>query len=227
MQVPNPVPRVEHPEWIGRRVAEKEDQRKQRKLDDMFKHFENSAGTHAMKNAIASQDLEDTAGPKRKQSSIQRIARANHLEKRSKKKAGRSTSQSEEVSNDGAMYCTGELDTPGKPPDKREDFQGWLRFYKKRWREFREQRREQRAAVGGRANLPQNGIQAMLRRQEKEALSSDLHVVQTVPTNTPGEFVMWAMIGRQMYAIPLQVHRKIFINQRSPDVGAGKGSLYM
>lgn len=35
----NPVPRVAHPEWIGRRVAEKEDERKQQKVDDMFRNY--------------------------------------------------------------------------------------------------------------------------------------------------------------------------------------------
>jgi DNA polymerase epsilon subunit 1 len=34
--VTNPVPRVRHPDWLHRRLAEKGDSRKQKKIDVMF-----------------------------------------------------------------------------------------------------------------------------------------------------------------------------------------------
>lgn len=35
-QVDNPVPRVRHPEWLSKRVAEKADIHKQQKITNMF-----------------------------------------------------------------------------------------------------------------------------------------------------------------------------------------------
>jgi hypothetical protein len=64
----------------------------------------------------------------------------------------------------------------------------------------------------------------MLKRQEADALASNLHIVQTISTETPGEFVMWAMIGRRMYSIPLHVYRTLHVNQRKLDVDAEKGT---
>lgn len=47
-RVPNPVPRVRHPDWLFKRVANQEDKFKQRKLTDMFKGGKASAAAAAL-----------------------------------------------------------------------------------------------------------------------------------------------------------------------------------
>ncbi len=35
--IPNPVPRIAHPDWLHKKIAEKNDTLKQRKINEMFK----------------------------------------------------------------------------------------------------------------------------------------------------------------------------------------------
>ncbi|MFS7947003.1 putative DNA-directed DNA polymerase [Helianthus anomalus] len=41
-KVSNPVPRVVHPDWLYKKVREKEDKMRQRKVDDIFSFSEQS-----------------------------------------------------------------------------------------------------------------------------------------------------------------------------------------
>lgn len=58
-KVSNPVPRIRHPDWLFRRVANLEDKFKQHKLDDMFKRQK------PVIRAIEIGDLEDFGGAKK------------------------------------------------------------------------------------------------------------------------------------------------------------------
>lgn len=64
-KVPNPVPRIRHPDWLYRRVAAKEDKFQQHKLTDMFAK---------MKSATIANDMEDFGNGKGKSTSAQRTA---------------------------------------------------------------------------------------------------------------------------------------------------------
>ena len=54
--MPNPVPRVKHPEWLHKRLLEKNDNFKQRRIDDMFSAFFQASQNHTQKNM---NDIED------------------------------------------------------------------------------------------------------------------------------------------------------------------------
>jgi len=59
-KVDNPVPRVRHPDWLHKRVAEKDDTHKQTKLDALFAAAgKKSAAQQAQRAAAALGDLED------------------------------------------------------------------------------------------------------------------------------------------------------------------------
>jgi DNA polymerase epsilon subunit 1 len=184
----------------------------------MFKQFKNEAGGGAMKSALSAPDLEDAAGQKRSRAGTRRVAKTNHFKGSSNAKKDRRSGELRREDKDR------DSEVPTECPDRKNDFQGWLRYQKQKWRAFRKSRKEQRSALGGQANLPHYGVQAMLKRQEADALASNLHIVQTISTETPGEFVMWAMIGRRMYSIPLHVYRTLHVNQRKLDVDAEKGA---
>lgn len=55
-RVSNPVPRVRHPDWLLKRVKEREDTCRQRKLVDCFRV---QADRAAEGKAVASMDIED------------------------------------------------------------------------------------------------------------------------------------------------------------------------
>jgi hypothetical protein len=184
----------------------------------MFKQFKNEAGGGAMKSALSAPDLEDAAGQKRSRAGTRRVAKTIHFKGSSNSKKDRRSGELRREDRDR------DSEAPTECPDRKNDFQGWLRYHKQKWRAFRKSRKEQRSALGGQANLPHYGVQAMLKRQEADALASNLHIVQTISTETPGEFVMWAMIGRRMYSIPLHVYRTLHVNQRKLDVDAEKGA---
>ena len=65
-KVPNPVPRIRHPDWLFKRVAAKEDKFQQHKLTDIFAKMRTEAAS------LASADIEDVSGPNA--SSSKRVA---------------------------------------------------------------------------------------------------------------------------------------------------------
>ena len=74
-QVANPVPRVVHPDWLHKKVREKEDKFRQRKLVDIFsslnrdeflKKNSDAAGANGVMNEEIVKDLEDFGNKSRK-----------------------------------------------------------------------------------------------------------------------------------------------------------------
>lgn len=60
-QVPNPVPRVQHPDWLFRAVREREDKCKQRKISECFRPLAGSKGDGGRRGNPVVKDIEDMA----------------------------------------------------------------------------------------------------------------------------------------------------------------------
>ena len=108
-KVPNPVPRIRHPDWLHRRVVALDDKFKQHKVTDFFKK---STLTDTQPSSIA--DMEDFGENTSSQHPRKAVVQHNVTKK---------------AKNDEGD------DAPKKPlPDPYKSYPAWLKAIKKRWR---------------------------------------------------------------------------------------------
>lgn len=158
-QVSNPVPRVVHPDWLHKKVREKEDKFRQRKLVDIFSLL-NKDGAEKLRTVadtnnreIAGQnikDLEDfrtnekgsAVGP-RPIVRCYEVSNGQHLKKNSQVNSSKHhTDHSHSVHE---LLTTLQQNTVClEDIDRNLDYQGWLDLRKRKWKEAREKRKRRR-----------------------------------------------------------------------------------
>ncbi|KAL0460774.1 UNVERIFIED_CONTAM: DNA polymerase epsilon catalytic subunit A [Sesamum latifolium] len=159
-KVANPVPRVIHPDWLHKKVREKEDKFRQRKLVDMFSRQQrddavrvsgdSQTNDHATDghNVTDMEDFRNTgktpaAGP-------QPIVRSYETD--SAKHEVRTEQNDRDES--GHKPSTVPLQKVFEESiDRSVDYQGWLESRKRKWKETREKRKRQRSDNSRMLNL--------------------------------------------------------------------------
>ncbi|XP_010242612.1 PREDICTED: DNA polymerase epsilon catalytic subunit A-like [Nelumbo nucifera] len=159
-KVANPVPRVVHPDWLHKKVREKEDKFRQRKIVDVFSslnkdntkqtNFSGINSNHVL-GEMNMEDLEDfqnkgsasVVGPRPVVRSYE-TNRKQHLVK----------SSSSMISLAQQTDATCRLNQPFMPlhpntisdtnVDRNADYQGWLEIKKRKWKYAREERKRRR-----------------------------------------------------------------------------------
>jgi DNA polymerase epsilon subunit 1 len=160
LQVTNPVPRVVHPDWLHKKVREKDDKFRQRKLVDIFNSFNrngllkkniDAVDTNSLLNEKIVEDLEDF---RNKSSSsingprpIVRTYEVNNGQHSAKTNCQvgslqQQTDHSENVLQESLPLqenaCSSEY------IDRNVDYQGWLELKKRKWKDTLERRKKQR-----------------------------------------------------------------------------------
>lgn len=153
MQVANPVPRVVHPDWLHKKVREKEDKFRQRKIDDTFKSMNknehlkkhnDSSGVNLVMVDETVNDMEDfgnkgrssTLGPR----PIIRHYEANN-EQNSEKFNGQEDSEQQHIDSSNVDQ---QNETSCENVDRTVDYQGWLQLKKRKWKNMLGKRKKQR-----------------------------------------------------------------------------------
>ncbi|XP_022256094.1 DNA polymerase epsilon catalytic subunit A-like, partial [Limulus polyphemus] len=226
-QVPNPVPRVAHPDWLHKRLLEKNDTLKQKKINELF--------------SIAPKPLEVES-----QASLEGTSRDSQsvldIEDIGKKQLPTSssprpivTSTKRKRTNSGSWQVEAEIQTwrekLGPPPplgNTRGERQEWLQYQKKKWafqlrqREMRHQRHrvgEGNATKRGRVIQNRTGIGDFLRRTQKSLLDTPWQIIQVAESGQLGVYRLWALVGQDLHQIRLNVPRIFYVNQRVPKEG--------
>ncbi|XP_065339696.1 DNA polymerase epsilon catalytic subunit 1 [Cloeon dipterum] len=219
--VANPVPRVRHPDWLHRKLAEKGDSRKQRKIDAMFQKLPPRVQDDLDENGESAEivDVEDLGQPKRN-------SQGPVVATCTKRKFGSTDS------SDGAKDWRSVL---GNPPKPGEDLEEWLEYHKKKWKIMADERKQMKLRAklsASRTNQNTSGktvsnkiassksatstIGGFLRRAQHTLLTSTWQVIQLAHTSEPGVFKLWALVGSELHQIRLVVPRIFYVNRRSP-----------
>lgn len=210
--VPNPVPRVQHPDWLHKKVLEKNDSFKQRRINELFKV--------APKPVEEVRDIEDSVG-----SSSNASGRAT---------GGvpivtnRKRTRTQEVSDTQPKTWREALGEPPHLGNSREELSEWIKFQKKKWRFQLEQRRKLRTDNGSKRirqdiqlvdSVQRGPIQTLggfLKRTQRNLIELSWQIIQIVPTDQNGHYNLWALIGDELQKIKLDVPRVFYVNQRTP-----------
>ncbi|ODN97119.1 DNA polymerase epsilon catalytic subunit A [Cryptococcus amylolentus CBS 6273] len=94
------------------------------------------------------------------------------------------------------------------PPKPEDDYSGYIRVMKKKWRQQRQERTRAR-----KSGPRQDGtVSSMLRAQTTSLSSKQWDVVQIAVTNRPGEFKLWLSIDGTFQSVKLRVPREFYLN---------------
>lgn len=130
-KVSNPVPRVAHPDWLHKKVREKEDRFRQRKLKDIFTAKELDKNTEEIEDI---EDMEDLGTSKVK-------SRALHNPIVCSFEANK-----ENYPNKRVLAPRQKIDdnSPSVEVDREKDYYGWLDGKKRKWKEVLEKKKRRR-----------------------------------------------------------------------------------
>ncbi|PWA40336.1 DNA polymerase epsilon catalytic subunit [Artemisia annua] len=211
-KVSNPVPRVVHPDWLHKKVREKDDKMRQRKLADFFGSV-NMINKDDSKNDANEEDrlpneqnvvdLEDFGG-NRKSSGVGPIPIVRCYETNHK------------TSGQGASS----MEKPDQ--DKHLDYQGWLDSRKRKWKQVREKRKRQSLTrpFNRLDNLGKsdgvNGVGSYFKRKELALTHSYWQIIQIVSSSQNGRYFAWAIVDGTMHKIPVKVPRVFYLNSKAP-----------
>ncbi|XP_010602547.1 DNA polymerase epsilon catalytic subunit A isoform X3 [Fukomys damarensis] len=219
-QVKNPVPRVKHPDWLHKKLLEKSDIYKQKKISELFilegKRQISMAQAPEGSLKPGAPDIEDFG-----------ITKPPHRMVPVATKRKRVLWESQEESQD-LMLTVPWQEILGQPPTlgtTQEEWLVWLRFHKKKWQLQARQRlaRRKRQCLesvkgtprhGGLRDGPAIGLGSFLQRTARSILDLPWQIVQINQTSQTGLFRLWAVIGNDLHCIKLSIPRVFYVNQR-------------
>nr|GMD12608.1 DNA polymerase epsilon catalytic subunit A-like [Ipomoea batatas] len=230
-KVSNPVPRVAHPDWLHKKVLEKEDKFRQQKLNDIFSsvnrddiaklNFDSTASVEALQNV---EDIEDF----RKNSKSSPFAPRPIVHSHGVNK-GRGL-----VNSSAQVDCS--LNDHGKDAkdiDKSVDYQGWLQSKKRKWKEMRENRKRQRfdnsktlnhlngggefpdGIVNRRQPQSRTGVSSYFERHELALRRCHWQIIQLAPSSQNGQLFAWVVVEGVMHKISVNIPRIFYLNSKA------------
>ncbi|KAL9693094.1 hypothetical protein quinque_012379 [Culex quinquefasciatus] len=210
----NPVPRVQHPDWLHKKMLEKNDTLKQRRISEMF----------VAKEKPAMADIEDLGrGPRSPSVGLPIV--------NSKRRRVPSSEEPQPSQEAVAKTWKEALGAPPPPGTTRAELQEWLRFHKKKWKWLLAQRSKHRDPSSKRSRRddeesqlasssgtmrPVATLGGFLRKTQRSLIEQPWQVIQVIATDEMGHFTVWAMVGEELHKIRLLIPRIFYVNQRTP-----------
>ncbi|KAI9739725.1 MAG: DNA polymerase epsilon catalytic subunit [Cirrosporium novae-zelandiae] len=207
-KVGNPVPRVAHPEWLQRRVNTKEDKLKQKKMTQLFQKAPAPLvdKPQSILDRRLPTEVEDLGA-----SQLAKIT-ATQMNISHKRKA---PEPAVTVSMD--PYAS----LPSEMPSITEDYEGWLRYQKKKWKIQRQARIRRRQLFGERNNASSDALGSFFRNQAEILFTNTWQVLQLAESESPGEVRAFVLIDTKIHQLRIKVPRQVFLNLKEttlPDV---------
>jgi DNA polymerase epsilon subunit 1 len=207
-KVKNPVPRVPHPEWLDRRIRQKEDRLQQKKMTDMFSKMPLAKGDANVANNKLSGDLEDFGAAKLSQ--VQAQMKKGIVTKMVAKRKEPEPAVAVQTDPYAAL--------PKVMPSITQDYSGWLMYQKQKWKIQRQARKRRRQLFGEKPVDTSDAIGTFFRNQAELLFISTWQLVQLRPTDTPGEVRAFVLIDKKIHTLKIIVPRQLYLNLRSEDL---------
>ena len=205
-KVQNPVPRVPHPDWLARRIRNKEDKFQQRKMTDMFDKQPLGELSVNQVGGRVTGDLEDfgtTPMSKLKPATAAKIVNSQ------KRKAIESAPTAPANPYDSL---------PEIMPSITEDYKGWLQYQKKKWKIQKQARKRRRQLFGEKRMDATDSIGTFFRAQAELVYTSDWQILQLRETESPGEVKAFVLIDKKVHQLKVMVPRQLFLNLKEDDL---------
>lgn len=240
--VSNPVPRVQHPDWLHKRMLEKNDVLKQRRINEIFAAKPKPIQASATEDDAERDDSSDSEGEGSdredrirdiedigtEENGENRLPLAHHKRKRSADPEPDSDDKPE------AKTWREALGAPPKIGDSGEEIHAWLAFQKKKWLwQLHKRQKERSSNASKRTRIDEGSTSALskstrtqmgsavtiggfLRRAQRNLFELPWQIVQIVALDDVGQFVVWVMIDAELHRVKLNIPRIFYVNKRSP-----------
>jgi DNA polymerase epsilon subunit 1 len=229
----NPVPRVVHPDWLHKRLAERNSTMRQRKINELF----TSAPRHVTGIGFQSQstnigDIEEIGCTKSQRDANKPILISKNAQTNS------STKQSSKRKHDESMPAQRQIlvnwrDIIGAPPASlgktRRDMIQWLEFHKSKWSiqiEARKLRKQGQKSIGDQQHQQQThaaantgatrNLTTFIQKSMHTRFQKPWEIICISETSQLGILKMWTLVGTDLYAVNVNVPRSFYVNQIKP-----------
>ncbi|KAF2000328.1 DUF1744-domain-containing protein [Amniculicola lignicola CBS 123094] len=206
-KVKNPVPRVPHPEWLDRRIRQKEDKLQQVKMTDMFSKKALTDTDANVVNNKAALDLEDFGSSKLSPKSQVRKGVVTKMVSKRKEPEPAVPVQSDPYSA-----------LPKVMPSISEDYPAWLQYQKQKWKIQKQARKRRRQLFGEKPVDTSDAIGSFFRNQAESLFISTWQLIQLRATDMPGEVRAFVLIDKKIHTLKVIVPRQLYLNLRGEDL---------
>ncbi|KAK0930490.1 DNA polymerase epsilon catalytic subunit [Friedmanniomyces endolithicus] len=209
-KVSNPVPRVAHPEWLDKRIRTKEDVFKQAKMTDMF---QKRPLAERDPNLVSPRlDMEDFGA-----TPMSKLVKPATGARIMQKQGG---GQKRKAIEPAAAAATVNLydSLPAVMPSITEDYKGWLRYQKQKWKIQKAARKRRRQLFGEKRADATDAIGTFFRQQAELVYTTDWQILQLRETEAPGEVRAFVLIDRKVHQLKVLVPRQVFLNLKEEDL---------
>ncbi|KAL4879667.1 hypothetical protein BJY04DRAFT_220006 [Aspergillus karnatakaensis] len=211
-KIRNPVPRVAHPEWLQRRINRQDDRFKQVKMTDMFgksgKNPLSDISTNILDHRVQHADnLDDVM--------------ASSMEKLKSSSPNKISQKRKHPENQAKTSLDPFASLPAKMPSINDDYVGFLKYQKQKWKIQKQARLRRRQLFGERANTGGDSLSHLFRNQAELLYISTWQVLQLAETSRPGIVRAFVLIDRKIHTLTVKVPRTVYINLKQdslPDV---------
>merc|ERR1719391_1291839 len=192
----NPVPRVVHPDWLHRKIMEKSDTLKQRKMTEMF--TKQPAAAPVQRESNGDQDMFD----------MEDIGARKPL---APKNVTVTVAGKRKVAEEKQDLSKSWREVLGAPPKRSNGLKEWQ--FQAAQRRVGESGKRARVGVSKQAPLTLGGF---LRQAKRTLLDTPWQVIQVAETPSPGLYKVWALVGSDLHCVKMIVPRTFYVNQRTP-----------
>ena len=205
-KIPNPVPRVQHPDWLQKRINNRDDRFRQKKMTDLF---ERRALADVSINLLdhrlpAASDVDDAL-----EAQVKPTAHLTSLGQKRKRPAIVET------------FVDPYASLPKSMPPIDESYSSWLQYQKQKWKIQKQARARRRHLFGENSSTAMDPINNLFRNQAELLFASTWQILQYREGDRPGEVKAFALIGRKVLALIVRVPRQMYLNLKGselPDV---------
>lgn len=195
--VKNPVPRVEHPEWLKKKIATSEDKFKQTSLNKFFKK------TKALPQVREIEDLFDSSGPTG-------LHVAKVVSKKKNKRRNGDTAEDEP------------LRLPDKMPPMEDDYVSWLQYQKIKWKMQYNDRMKREKLFGKTARAAdRSALGKMIRKHVESYADKNWEILQCKTSKEIGYVEVFALIDKRIQILKINVPKTVFMNFKTENFPSG------
>lgn len=231
--VSNPVPRIQHPDWLHKRMLEKNDVLKQRRINEMFTVKPKPIVEHV--DESENEDDEDSNAGDSNDEMIRDIEDigSNVVQSERRPTVHRRKRNASEMEEPEANEPKTWREALGPPPvigNSREEIQEWVEYHKKKWRWQLQQRNRRRVHQNNKKSRIETTIHrpivastsggvtigGFIRRTQRTIIEQPWQIIQIVSLDDLGTYTVWAMVGTELHKIKLNIPRIFYVNKRTP-----------
>ncbi|SJM88070.1 probable DNA polymerase epsilon catalytic subunit A [Zygosaccharomyces bailii] len=197
--VPTPVPRVEHPLWLQKKLAAEEDKFKQTSLNRFFTTTSNVPQNGKIK------DIEDLFSGRDDEQGMEKVAKVSVNKKISKRKRAENKKTEES------------LILPSIMPSMEDDYVSWLSYQKIKWKiQARDKLRRSQLFGNSNNSMERTALGSMIRKQAESYADSTWEILQYKQSSQPGVLDVYVNINDKIQTLKFIIPKTIYVKFKRP-----------